>query len=489
MLIKTLDRYVVRSFLHSLLMWVIVFMSLRIVMDLFINLDEFTEIPEKQGVGTWFLIGQIASHYFYNSLTYFTEMGGIIILVAAAFSLARMNHTNELTAMLASGVSLYRVVWPIILAAMLMGGLIIIDQEFCIPQVKGKLLLDEDEIGGVKKGSSIKLLCDGYNSVWYSNLFDPQEQKLHHPLVVLRDDNYRYAAHAGATSATFSIFERTTGWLAGEGFLFCKSRNDGKGNVGWRHTQDTFRIYTVINPEELVEVGKKMWAAEHNRSFPAGKAIGGVTDITAKDEHFNMVLRAEQFKPGSLVNIQDGERTKEVIEDGVLIRPRFDFWGRGDNHKVLATIAADKAIWIPDTINQAHWKLDGGVLFIPSDLTPDELELRQSGNWLDYMSSSELTRMLKLKRAVDLQAVRLTKYVRFADPLNNLVMLLLGLPFILSRQRNIKASALLCLLIVVAFYAFIYICRYINMPDFFAAFLPLLIFGPTSVAMLDSIKT
>jgi len=41
----------------------------------------------------------------------------------------------------------------------------------------------------------------------------------------------------------------------------------------------------------------------------------------------------------------------------------------------------------------------------------------------------------------------------------------------------------------VAFYVFIYICRYLDMPDFFAAFLPLLIFGPTSVAMLDSIKT
>ena len=44
MLIKTLDKYVVRSFLYSLLMWFIEFMSLRIVLDLFVNLDEFAEI-------------------------------------------------------------------------------------------------------------------------------------------------------------------------------------------------------------------------------------------------------------------------------------------------------------------------------------------------------------------------------------------------------------------------------------------------------------
>jgi len=83
----------------------------------------------------------------------------------------------------------------------------------------------------------------------------------------------------------------------------------------------------------------------------------------------------------------------------------------------------------------------------------------------------------------------MTKYIRFAEPLNNLIMLLLGLPFILSRQRNIKASAGLCVLMVGVFYIFIYAARYMGLPDFWGAFLPVLIFGPTSVLMLDSIKT
>ncbi len=489
-MIKTLDKYVVRSFLYSLMLWFVVFMSLRIVADLFVNLDEFAEVAEKQGVGTWYLVGQVFSYYFYNSLTYFTEMGGIIILVAAAFSLARMNHTNELTAMLASGVSLYRVVWPIILASMLMGGLIVIDQEFVIPQVKHKLLREGDEIGGIKKGERVKLLADGYNSVFYSSYFDPQENKLHSPLILLRDNGFRYAGHAGAHYATAMVFERTSGWLTNDGFISCKGGVDGKASAGWRHIQDTKKIYTIINPEQLVEIGKKMWIEQHKgKPFPKDVQIGTVPGITARDKHFNMVLRAEKFQPGETVYIQDGDKTTIGIDGGTLIRPRIDFWGKGENKKVLATIAADRAVWVPGTINQAHWKLEGGILFIPSDLTPEEIDLRQSTNWRDYLSSSDLTKLLKLKRSGDLEAIRLTKYIRFADPLNNLVLLLLGLPFILSRQRNIKASALLCLLIVAAFYIFIYICRYINMPDFFAAFLPLLIFGPTSVAMLDSIKT
>ena len=83
----------------------------------------------------------------------------------------------------------------------------------------------------------------------------------------------------------------------------------------------------------------------------------------------------------------------------------------------------------------------------------------------------------------------LTKHIRFADPINNLVMLLLGLPFILSRQRNIKASAGLCLLMVGAFYAFVYVCRYTGLSPTLAAWLPAMLFGPVAVVMLDSVKT
>ncbi|HNX26141.1 MAG TPA: hypothetical protein PKK48_01910, partial [Phycisphaerae bacterium] len=62
------------------------------------------------------------------------------------------------------------------------------------------------------------------------------------------------------------------------------------------------------------------------------------------------------------------------------------------------------------------------------------------------------------------------------------------LPFILSRQRNIKASALRCVLVVGLFYVFIQFCQYV-LPDAWAAFMPLMIFGPISILMLDSIKT
>jgi len=40
---KTLDRYIIRSFLWSALMLLVALLALRIVCDLFLNMDEFLE--------------------------------------------------------------------------------------------------------------------------------------------------------------------------------------------------------------------------------------------------------------------------------------------------------------------------------------------------------------------------------------------------------------------------------------------------------------
>ncbi len=68
-------------------------------------------------------------------------------------------------------------------------------------------------------------------------------------------------------------------------------------------------------------------------------------------------------------------------------------------------------------------------------------------------------------------------------------MLLLGLPFILSRERNIRASAGMCLLTVMGFFAFVYICQSLDISPLLGAWLPILVFGPVSIFMLDSVKT
>ena len=145
-------------------------------------------------------------------------------------------------------------------------------------------------------------------------------------------------------------------------------------------------------------------------------------------------------------------------------------------------------MWV-EGADGGYWRIDDGNLFLESDLKTRDIDLLQSSRFLDYMSASKLEQLIHSQKVPDLNAALLTRHVRFTDPINNIVMLLLGLPFILSRERNIKASASLCLMIVAMFYVFIYICRSMNVDPTIAAWLPILLFGPISFVMLDSVKT
>jgi hypothetical protein len=171
---------------------------------------------------------------------------------------------------------------------------------------------------------------------------------------------------------------------------------------------------------------------------------------------------------------------------GRLVQPRFALAAGGAR---LGVFLADYADYRGREGPEGRWVLTNGRLFFPSDLTPDGLVLRRSRHWLEFLSVRQITRLLALRRVRDPEAVWLAIQSRVADPVNNLVMLMIGLPFILSRERNIRASAALCLLMVGAFYVFIYVCRYMDLPAMWAAWLPVLLFGPLAVVMIDAIKT
>jgi len=178
--IKTLDRYIVRSFLGSALLWFVCCMALRIITDLFVNMDEFLE----GDAGFHVTVLRIGWYYALHALEYVTQIGGVVIVLSAAFTLARMNHTNELTAILASGQSLHRVVWPIILCAMLLGGFIIIDQEFLMPPLKELLARGRDDIIEGKERFPVYLMTDGNRTLLYSERLFPDERKMQRPMFI-----------------------------------------------------------------------------------------------------------------------------------------------------------------------------------------------------------------------------------------------------------------------------------------------------------------
>jgi lipopolysaccharide export LptBFGC system permease protein LptF len=465
---KTLDRYIVRTFLTNAFLFMVVMMMLRIVLDLFTNMDEFTEQSDSFGV----VIGYMWEYYATQSLVYFIELGGLIIVASAAFSLARMNHTNELTAMLASGVSLHRVVLPIIICSMLMGGLIILDQELLVPRFAHILIRDHDDVGNrAKKEFRISVMTDSNNTGWFSKLYTSKDNIMDRPMVTLRGKDAVAVGRACTTKdgkAKYGRFGNTKGWHITHANLAKVTLVQG---TVWPTVPSTEQIWTRLDPTELLEL--------HGLTGDQSPA----REITRlPDKRCGFELSAAKF--------QAAPQIEGKPRIGYLERPRFVF--KNSKGRILGVIYAPSAKWVPKgTIPSlgGYWSLDRGLLFIPSDLTPEALVLRQSAEWIGYMSTFELTQLLQYEKVPGERSAVLTLHTRVANPINNLVMLLLGLPFILSRQRNLKKSVGLNILVVGGFYVFMYGCRYMNITPVWAAWLPIMIFGPLAVVMFDTVKT
>ncbi|MFP4053373.1 MAG: LptF/LptG family permease [Phycisphaerae bacterium] len=442
---RTLDRYVVRSFLLAALLWFLVLMSMRVVVDLFVNMDEFAEggRPLEQ------VLVHIIRYYSAHSLVYFVELGGLILVAAAAFTLARMNHTNELTAILASGVSLYRVVVPILACSALLSGLVVVDREYLIPRIAPYLARSIDDlVEASSQRFQVRLVPDENRTVWYSRSFWPEPQEMENPTALVRDRRNTLQLVVSGEKAKWDVNHKR-GWLI--------KRPSLVATEGWLNRQTGRRIYTDLPPEKLAE------------SFSEGAA--------AVDAAYDMRVSAQRLEPAT------------ADAPAVLVRPRFDFVD--PNGERIAIVFAETASYQPvgGEVRQASWQLRRGYGLVPSDLSPEDLILRQDSRWMELLSARELGDLLKSRRMPNLRQVRLARQIRFSEPVVNFMMPLLALPFILSRERNIKTSVGLCIGILAAFVGFVYACRYMNMSPVLAAWLPVMIFGPISLVTVDSVKT
>ncbi len=141
---RLLDRYIAKNFLVGYFISFFVLIGMCITLDLFVNIDEFVE---QSGQGKGVLLRHIWSYYGPQTALWFRHLAGMITVIAAVFSLARMTKNNELIAVMASGISLKRILSPILLLAVLLMGLQIADEGFLIPRLASDLTRGRDEIG------------------------------------------------------------------------------------------------------------------------------------------------------------------------------------------------------------------------------------------------------------------------------------------------------------------------------------------------------
>jgi len=245
---KILDKYIAKNFIIGYIIAMMVLVGLRVVIDLFVNLDEFAE---HANLGTSGVLANILTFYGAQSALYFRDFAGMITVVAAVFSLGKMTRNNELIAVMASGVSLKRVIAPIVFLAVLLSGLLVIDQEWLIPRLANQLVRSHDSLPGQGR-LDIWFMDDGKGSLFCSDNFDEKSGILFSPTIIVRHrtgpSEWEVVGKIRASSAAYN--DKAKGWNLQDGIFLKISRNIKQTALDMRPEPITF-YESDITPADI----------------------------------------------------------------------------------------------------------------------------------------------------------------------------------------------------------------------------------------------
>ncbi len=196
---RILDRYIITSFFSPLFISVIGFSGIFIIVNMIDMLDKFlsNHVP--------FLV--VVKYYIYHFPYVFLLVLPVSLLMSALFSLSQLVKHGEILAMKSSGVSVYRMLSPLIILGFLISLMALVFGEYVVPFGSKKKndisrqYIHKAELSGGGR-SIVMYFLDSANRVVYIKYFDKRTNRATRVTIV---------ENSGAT-VTRRIFAKKMFW-------------------------------------------------------------------------------------------------------------------------------------------------------------------------------------------------------------------------------------------------------------------------------------
>ncbi len=135
--LKILDIYVIRKFLSTFLLSIVLILSIVVIFDLSEKIDDFLESGAR--------LKAILFDYYLNFIPYFGVLfSSLFAFIAVIYFTSRMAYNTEIIAILSSGMSFRRFLLPYLISAIFIAGVSFYLSDQVIPQAN-KVKLDFEE--------------------------------------------------------------------------------------------------------------------------------------------------------------------------------------------------------------------------------------------------------------------------------------------------------------------------------------------------------
>ncbi|MFA5144125.1 MAG: LptF/LptG family permease [Candidatus Omnitrophota bacterium] len=174
---KIIDRYMVRGFLTPFTWCLFIFTVMAVIIDIFSFIEDVVKykIPAEA----------MAAFYVYYSPTIILQVTPMAVLLSTMFLLSNLNKNNEITAMKSSGISLWRIISPIIILGLIISISSFIVSDRIIPiSSKVASMIRQEELEKAKRKNNPQKVIENVavygagNKILFARLYDTEKKLL-----------------------------------------------------------------------------------------------------------------------------------------------------------------------------------------------------------------------------------------------------------------------------------------------------------------------
>ncbi|MCB2180863.1 MAG: LptF/LptG family permease [Desulfobulbaceae bacterium] len=200
-----LDRYIFRQFFQNLLLVLGSLVAIYLLVDFFERIDDFTEKGKPLSLAVKYFILKIPFIY--------DQMSPVCILLAGIITLGLLNRNHELMSFNAGGLSVNRIILPLLAASFLFTLFTIASAQWILPPTVSKTnTIWHEEVhnrianGIVRDG---QVFYKGENGIYSFHRPDPTRHSFTEFAYTAFNENYDVILYLTANSATWS----KKGWI------------------------------------------------------------------------------------------------------------------------------------------------------------------------------------------------------------------------------------------------------------------------------------
>ncbi len=263
---KLIDRYIIGKFLGTFLFTMVLILSISVVFDASQKIDQFI----KSGASTY----EVITEYYINFLVHYGNLfSALFIFISVIWFTSKMATNSEVVAILSSGVSYPRFLFPYFIAASILTLFSLYLNHFVVPLSNEVRIAFEDRYlskGNWRSGGHLHRQIDADRSIYFKRYRSGREKGYHFALEKWGADK---------RSLDYKLFARSIRWDSTKGkwelydahIRHYTEEGDTVESIGQKDTSMGFR------PNEIgqkVSIAKTMTFRELNRKIEAERRKG-----------------------------------------------------------------------------------------------------------------------------------------------------------------------------------------------------------------------